>query len=72
MKHVCHAFKCNIPVPPKMFMCKSHWFKLPQEMRNEIWLWYIPGQEETKTPTEQYLQVAKKAITWLKEEEYGK
>lgn len=71
MKHVCHAAGCVVPVSPKMFMCKHHWFMLPEDIRLEVWMEYIPGQEETKTPTEKYLEVARKAITWLKEKEYG-
>lgn len=65
--HTCHATGCTKKVPPKMFMCRSHWYKLTQNMRSDIWANYIPGQEITKSPTDEYLQVARTAIKYLEE-----
>lgn len=45
MTHTCHAIGCNTLVPPKMFMCKPHWFELPPVDRDLIWALYNPGQE---------------------------
>lgn len=70
MNHTCHAWKCRVEVPPAMFMCKMHWFMLPGHLRRDVWRHYVPGQEETKTPTNEYLDVARRAIEWLKEKEY--
>lgn len=65
MSHTCHARGCDRAVPPKMFMCKGHWLSLPEPMRDAIWAAYRPGQEVTKTPSREYLTVARAAINWL-------
>ncbi|MGI9507139.1 MAG: hypothetical protein ACR2RE_29205 [Geminicoccaceae bacterium] len=69
IEHTCHAIGCEKAVPPKMFMCKYHWFMLPKSLRNEIWKAYRPGQEIDKTPSEDYLMAAKEAIIWLSKKE---
>lgn len=61
-KHTCHHPKCETPVPEAMFACKGHWFALPKAIRDRIWDEYVPGQEITKTPTGDYLDVAVDAI----------
>ncbi len=58
MKHTCHWPTCEKSVPPKMWGCKQHWFSLPTQIRAAIWKTYVPGQEITKTPSEDYLRVA--------------
>lgn len=63
--HTCHATGCKVPVPPKMFLCHRHWFRLPKPMRDEIWLVYVPGQEQRKDPTPRYLEVARRCISYL-------
>lgn len=55
MKHLCHAEECKTPVPPRMLMCKTHWFMVPKKDRDLVWDLYVPGQEITKTPTMEYL-----------------
>ena len=66
MLHVCHARGCTIPVPPKLFMCKRHWFSLPKIMRDAVWREYQPGQEQRKVSvTQAYLDVTDEAIDWL-------
>lgn len=69
MAHTCHAHGCAVAVPPKMFMCRKHWFTLPKGMRDAIWAEYVPGQEVTKTPSAAYLEVAQAATNWLREQE---
>ncbi len=64
MRHRCHWPTCNTNVPPKMWGCKKHWFKLPQAIRNQIWATYKPGQEITKTASPTYLKVALEAQQW--------
>ena len=63
--HTCHAEDCDTPVPPRMFMCRYHWFMLPRSMRNAIWREYVPGQEQRKDPSEGYVRVATEAVKWL-------
>lgn len=64
-KHRCHAKDCESIVPPKLFMCKRHWFLLPSGYRNALWDQYVPGQEITKTPTDGYLAAAKACIDYV-------
>jgi hypothetical protein len=67
--HTCHARGCNRPVPPKMFMCRTHWFSLPKPMRDAIWDVYVPGQEVRKDPSPEYIETAQAAIDWLARKE---
>jgi len=64
--HLCHAPGCKIPVPPKMFACRGHWFALPKRLRDAIWATYRPGQEITKDPSPEYLSAALAAVAWLR------
>lgn len=59
--HACHWPNCSKQVPPAIFMCRAHWFSLPKDIRDRIWMTYVPGQEETKTPSAAYLAVAREA-----------
>ena len=68
-EHRCHARACKAPVPPKMFMCKQHWYMLPKDTRDAVWANYRPGQEVDKSPSMDYLNVAMGAIAWLAEKE---
>jgi len=63
--HHCHWPGCEIQVPPAMWGCKTHWFKLPSHLRNKIWQTYRPGQEINMTPSAEYVEVAKKVQTWI-------
>lgn len=62
MKHTCHAHGCDVEVPPKMFMCRRHWYSLPKNVRDAIWDEYTPGQERSKDPSLRYLAVQQYAI----------
>ncbi len=44
-RHECHWPDCDRQVPPAMWGCKQHWFKLPKRLRDAIWAEYVPGQE---------------------------
>ena len=59
--HTCHWPGCQRHVPPKLWGCAPHWFTLPKDLRDRIWAAYIPGQEVTKTPSNEYLAVAHEA-----------
>lgn len=65
--HRCHATGCTVAVPPKMFMCRSHWYRLPKPLRDAIWAEYVPGQETRKDPTRAYLAAARECIRYLAE-----
>lgn len=66
MKHHCHWPGCKREVPPKMWGCSMHWFRLPSNLRAEVWKTYEPGQEITKAPSAEYVAVALKVQDWCK------
>jgi hypothetical protein len=68
-EHTCHATGCIVAVPPKLFLCRAHWFQLPRQHRNAIWATYRPGQERDKQLSVAYLDAADAAIAWLAAEE---
>lgn len=63
--HTCHADGCNTLVPPRMFMCRTHWFMVPKAMRDAVWDAYVPGQERRMDPTDEYLAVTRTAIDYV-------
>jgi hypothetical protein len=63
--HTCHWPGCPQVVPPKLWGCKTHWFRLPAHLRQRILDAYVPGQELTKTPSAVYLQAAREAQAWI-------
>lgn len=63
--HTCHATDCGVRVPPKMFMCRNHWYALPKSLRDAVWLAYVPGQEIRMDPTQGYLNVAQRCIRFI-------
>lgn len=65
--HACHWPGCGKQVPPAMWGCKTHWFRLPSNLRAAIWRAYEPGQEERLDPSERYIEVAKRAQEWIRE-----
>lgn len=67
--HHCHWPGCTAQVPPAMWGCKPHWFKLPKALRDRIWATYAPGQEVDMTPSNAYLQVADDVQKWIREME---
>ncbi len=69
MTHLCHAKRCEVSVPPKMLMCRSHWFMVPLTIRHRVWACFRPGQEEDKNPSQEWRQAADEAIqaVFLKE-----
>ncbi len=65
--HTCHWPHCNNQVPPAMWGCRKHWFKLPKYLRNKIWAAYVPEQEVTMTPSKEYLDVSDEVEKWIAE-----
>lgn len=56
--HTCHAINCTQAVPPRLFMCRRHWYMVPKPLRDALWAAYVPGQERRKDPTPEYLDAA--------------
>lgn len=65
MIHHCHWPGCTVEVPPKLWGCETHWFRLPGHLRVRIWKAYRPGQEITKTPSREYLDAAHTVQQWI-------
>lgn len=63
--HHCHATGCKKPVPPEMFMCKSHWRSLPWTLKKRIWGSYRIGQCDDWNPSKEYCKVAKESVIFL-------
>lgn len=66
-EHTCHWPGCMKQVPPAMWGCKTHWFKLPKHLRDAVWAAYEPGQEATMDVSSEYLDVADEVQKWIKE-----
>jgi hypothetical protein len=64
-KHHCHWPNCPVPVPPKYWGCARHWRMLPKALRDKVWAAYVPGQEITKTPSQEYIRVAREVQEWI-------
>lgn len=69
MSHHCHATGCKREVPPEMFMCPRHWFKLPATHRKRIRETYRPGQCDDWQISHAYANAARAAVRWLAERE---
>lgn len=67
--HECHWPGCTVQVPPAMWGCKMHWFKLPRHLRDKIWRTYEPGQERDMTPSDEYLSAADEVQQWINEQQ---
>ena len=66
--HDCHWPGCGKQVPPAMWGCKEHWFKLPKALRDRIWAAYRPGQEEGNAPVSKaYFDAADAVQKWIRE-----
>ena len=63
--HTCHWPGCAKAVPPRMWGCRGHWFRLPRELRDRIWSAYRPGQETDKKPSAEYLKIARAVQQWI-------
>lgn len=66
-RHTCHWPGCDKQVPPAMWGCKPHWFKIPKRLRDEIWMTYEIGQEQSMTPSPAYLAAAQAVQDWIAE-----
>ncbi len=65
--HGCHWPGCDKQVPPAMWGCRAHWFRLPALLRARIWRTYRPGQEADMKPSTEYIEAAKAVQQWIAE-----
>jgi hypothetical protein len=65
-RHTCHWPQCEQQVPPAMWGCRTHWYRLPKNVRDAIWQSYEPGQEQRMDPSEAYVVAARAAEDWIK------
>lgn len=63
--HLCHAVGCPIAVPPRLLMCRRHWYSLPRDLRDAIWGTYRPGQEVDKNPSAAYVLAQMRAVNYV-------
>lgn len=63
--HTCHWPDCEVQVPPAMWGCKPHWFRLPKGLRDRIWDTYELGQEVTMNPSSEYVAAARAVQDWI-------
>lgn len=63
--HTCHWPGCGTQVPPAMWGCKEHWFRLPKALRDAIWQEYRPGQERDGKPSVRYVATALIVQEWI-------
>ena len=64
--HHCHWPGCSKQVPPAMWGCTPHWYKLPADLRSRVWATFRPGQEVNGTTSEAYVKVARAVQDWIK------
>lgn len=67
--HHCHWPGCERKVPPALWGCREHWYKLPLALRNKIWASFRPGQEESKAPSRAYVEAAREVREWIERNE---
>lgn len=65
--HTCHWPGCTRQVPPALWGCSFHWFRLPAVLRAKVWGAYRIGQEETMTSSDEYLSVMVEVERWIAE-----
>ena len=63
--HACHWPGCLRQVPPALWGCAQHWYRLPLALRNKIWAAYRIRQEDDMRPSRAYLEVAHDVQAWI-------
>lgn len=63
--HHCHWPGCDKQVPPAVWGCRPHWYKLPEAIRDRIWSAYRTGQEKDMSPSRCYVAAAQEAQVWI-------
>jgi len=65
MPHTCHATGCIEVVRPELFMCRKHWFSLPEALRKLIRAAYRSGQCDDWRISKVYADAAREAIRYI-------
>lgn len=65
MSHHCHATGCATSCPPRMLMCRKHWFMVPPRLQEAVWRHYRPGQCDDKNPSREWHEAADAAIGYV-------
>ncbi len=65
LKHRCHAHGCDKGIPPKLLFCRRHWGMLCAALQREIWRTYVPGQEDRKDPSAEYLVAHHRSVAFV-------
>ena len=63
--HECHWPGCTRQVPPAVWGCREHWYRLPRRLRHAIWRAYRSGQEDNRSPSREYVVAARKVQDWI-------
>jgi hypothetical protein len=64
-KHLCHAHRCEVSVPPRLLFCREHWRSLARTIQAAVWQTYRRGQENDKRPSRAYLAVQAIAVAYV-------
>jgi hypothetical protein len=64
--HACHWPGCTSQVPPALWGCTRHWYRIPADLRSKIWRAYRVGQEQDGRPSARYLEVAREIQDWIR------
>jgi hypothetical protein len=67
--HHCHARGCEIITPPRLLMCRRHWYMAPSPLRAAVWSAFRPGQEIDKAPSRRWVEAAGAAAAYVAERE---
>lgn len=59
--HLCGWPDCRRPIPLNEWGCKTHWFSLPKELRDEIWQAYNRGRLSPE-----WIAANEKALEWIR------
>lgn len=68
--HTCHIPGCDVEVPSKMLMCRSHWSRVPRSMQRDVWQTFNPRQcvaAAAVRPSDAWFAAARAAIDYVLE-----
>lgn len=56
---------CRKPIRSEYLMCRTHWYRLPADLRNRIWATYRRGQT-LATASPEYLDALNDALDYAR------
>lgn len=63
--HKCFAPSCDRDIPLKLLGCRTHWYQLPQHIRDLIWQHYRSGQEHDLQISHEYAEALQLAVEYI-------